>query len=230
MAEKKKKTTKKKPTKKTAKKKIVPKKVERYYDKPRRFWTEEDWKEWGEDFGKRWEEWGDDFGKRWEDRGRRFEIWWLRSFGLVGPLIGSIVGIVFLAIGMWLLNLANLILLSTFVTNITNFVLSNIHWFFAIFLFSNYSEYLEKRYPKPYWTIAPIMTSTKIIIGLWIFAALLNIINYSVNISILVTISSFIMTNLAAVFMVFLVLGYVMLIIGFSWFRNWWGSPPPPIC
>jgi len=148
--------------------------------------------------------------KQWE---REWEGWWFRTLGFIGPLIRSIFGIIFLVFGIWLLNWINIPMGSNFISRLTNFIFTNLHWFFAFFVFSNYTEYFSKRYKKSYWIISPLTTSIGIVIVLWICVWLLNIINASVGSSVIASVSNFLYSNLAGILFLFLILGYAFVII-----------------
>ena len=163
-----------------------------------------------EDLGKRFGMHIEHETKKWE---KEQDEWWFRTFGLIGPLIGSIFGIVFLAIGIWILNLINLPLGSGFVLEISNFLFTNIHWFFAAFLFFGYSNYLSRRLPKTYWVVSPIISSTGVVFAIWISSWLLNLINIYANSNIITGVSNFLYLNLWGIFVVFLVLGYAIIFI-----------------
>jgi len=190
--------------------------------------TEEEWRDWGEKFGKRMEKRGKEFGEEMEDLGerigKRFENrtkkldkecrdWWFFSFGFIGPLIGSIIGIIFLALGLWVLKFVNLPLNSTFITSLSDFIMTKMHWFFAFFLFFGYSDYFSKRYQKTFWIVSPIFNSIGIVIVIWVVTWLLNLINNFANSSVISFVSKFLYLNLSGIFFVFFVLGYAMVFI-----------------
>jgi hypothetical protein len=180
-------------------------------------WTEEEWRNWGENFGKfmgqRGKEFGEEIKSMAQDRKKEWKKaradWWFGTFGLVGPLIGSIIGIVFLGIGIWLLNFINLVLGSSLIGAVSNFLFLNLEWFFLIFIFSGYNDYFSKKFPESYWIVSPIMTSASIVIALWIFIWVLNIVNTVPKNTVIAAISTFLSTNLQALFVLFLVIGYV---------------------
>jgi len=208
------------------KRKIKPKKkrkVKRYAGK-----TEEEWRDWGEKFGKRMDKRGKEFAEEMEDFGKRFGIymeykgkkwerewktWWFKTFGFIGPLIGSIFGIICVAVGIFVLNLINLPLGSGFISQVSNFLFTNIHWFFAVFLFFGYSDYFSKRYRKNYWMVSPIISSIGIVIVVWISIWALNLINTYVNSTLITSLSNFLYVNLWGIFVVFLILGYAVVVI-----------------
>lgn len=190
----------------------------------RKYSDEEEWKDWGEKFGKRMEKRGKDFAEEMQDLGERFgrrmdrrdKEWkyrWFGVFGFIGPLIGSILGLVFLGILIWLLKFINLPLNSSFISSVSNFLFVNLHWFFAVFLFFGYSDYFSKRFHTTFWIVSPITTSIGTIIVIWISTWVLNLINASVQSSLIASVSNFLRANLLSLFIIFLVLGYVIVII-----------------
>jgi len=194
--------------------------------------TEEEWKGWGEKFGKRMEkrskdfgeeigQLGEKFGKHMDQRGKGYKNWWLSTFGFIGPLVVSIFGIVFLGVGIFALNLINLYLGSTLISAISNFLFTNLYIFFAIFIFSNYRDYFSKRYRETFWIVSPITISISVIIGLWIFGWIINLVNTVPQNQILASISNFLFTNLFPILAVFIVLGYVIVIIRKMIGRMW---------
>src|SRR3990170_7929589 len=156
------------------------KKIKRYYRK-----TEGEWEKWGENFGDYMRKRGKDFGEEVEDLAKRFKKragsrgkewekesgkWWFWTLGMIGPLIGSIAGIIFLSIGILLLNFINISLNSTFIYIISNFLLSNLHLFFALILFFGYTDYFSKTFSNIFWIISPLAATARIVFILWIAA------------------------------------------------------------
>jgi hypothetical protein len=193
--------------------------------------ADEEWKDWGEKFGKRMEKRGKDFGeeigqlgekfgRHMERRGKEYKSRWFRSFGVVGPLIGSIFGIIVLAVGIFVLNFVNLALGSAFISAISSFLFANIYLFFAIFLFGNYRDYFSRRYEN-FWVVSPITTGISIIIALWIFAWLINLVNTVPQTQVLTSVSSFLLSNLSSFLAIFIVLGYAIVIIKKMIGRMW---------
>lgn len=217
------KKTKRKPRRKVKRKRKVRRKVERYAGR-----TEEEWRDWGEKFGKRMDKVGREFGEEMEDLGERFgrhmerrskrwerrwKNWWFRTFDVIGPIIKSVFGIVFVVFGILMLNLINLPFGSDFIAAVSSFLFTNLHWFFAAFLIFGYSDYFSEKYPRTYWIISPIANSIGVIIVVWISIWMLNLINTSVGSSVIAAISNFLHANLLAIFVLSLMLGYVVVII-----------------
>lgn len=169
--------------------------------------TEQEWEEWGERFGRKWERKGRGWGEEWSAT-------WLYTLGLAGPLIGSIIGIFFLAVGVLLLNLVNLILWSPFITAVAGFLWSNIGIFFAIMLFLGYGKYLSRIHPFAAWFFAPIAGCIGITVFLWIGVFILGVINTHVNSAFISSVVLYVDQNLLGIFLVLLVFFYVFAISG----------------
>jgi hypothetical protein len=207
-------------------------KVKRYASK-----TEEEWRDWGEKFGKRMEKRGKEFGeeikdlgerigKRFEHRGKKWEKeckeWWFFSLGFIGPFIGSIFGIICLVIGIWVLNFFNVALQSNFISLLTNSVFQNIHWFFSAFLFFGYDDYFTKRYRQIYWIVKPVTGGIRILFVIWIAVWVLNTINISANSRLLAAVSNFLSINFWGIFVLVVLIGYVLMIIMKIFYNEWW--------
>lgn len=137
---------------------------------------------------------------------------WFRTFGMIGPLVGSIFSIIFLAFGLWVLNFINLSLGSIFISNISNFFFANLHWLFAAFLFFGYSNYFSMRFPKTYWLVSPIIGSLGAVFVLWISVSLLKIINVYASSNFITSLSSFVYGNLWGIFFALVVFGYAVIL------------------
>ena len=182
--------------------------------------TEKEWRDMGAELGKHldrrsrsfsegMERWGDDFGKRMEEHGKKIENWWIITFGFIGPLLGSIINIIFIAIAIVILNFINSFALNSFIFLLSNFFSMYIYWFFLASLFFGYCNYLSIKYQRRYWLISPIVNSLNIIFVIWIIASIFNIIGIYVNAAAITAFSGFVLVSLLALLSIFIVLGYV---------------------
>ena len=194
-------------------------KSKRQGDGDHRNLTDEEYRKWGEDFGRRMSEFGEEMGRFSEGMKRR--TWesehsakrhWIGIFGVAGPLIGSILGLIFLSIGILVLNFINVFLGSGFIASVSGFIYGNVGVFFMVFLFAGYNEYLSRRYWRGFWAISPLMAGIGVAISLWIMAWVVRLVNTVPNVAALSSISSFIFANLAAAFLLVVVLGYAFVI------------------
>jgi len=175
------------------------KKDEKYFGK-----TEREWKEWGEEFGEQMKK----LGKRFENKMERHKEWH-DTFGIIGPLFKSIFVILFLAIGIWILNSVNFYLKSVFVFMVSNFFYMNIQWFFLSSLFFGYADYYLRRNPKTSWTFAPLIGSLRATFVIWILVSLFSLIGFYNGSNVLTNFVNFINENLQIVFVLLLLMSYI---------------------
>jgi hypothetical protein len=195
--------------------------------KPRRkTYKEKDFDKWIEKRAKEFAEEIEEIGKRFEaeidKKARKHERkeWKFEPFGPLGPLFGSAAGIIFVAIGIWLLNLVNASLGSGFISTVSDFLFSNLHWFFIISLFFNYNDYLKK-FSKAYWAISPIMAGIGIVIVAWVLSWAFSVVSNYTDASIFPNLSTFLGENLWGIFVVVLILGYMAVFATKVFMRMW---------
>jgi hypothetical protein len=159
------------------------------------------------------EEWN---GKEWNGRHERhkkkFRGWMFRTFGLAGPLLGAIFGIIFVAIAIFLLKFFNVVVGSNFISAISNFLYTNIYLLFAIFLFKGYDNYFSRRFSKVYWIFSPIAIAVRIVIALWFIMWILTLVNVVPQNSVIASVANFLSANLFMIFIAFAVLGFAFII------------------
>jgi phage shock protein C len=161
-----------------------------------------------ERFGRRMER----HGKRWERRGE-WDSWFRRTFGVVGPLISSVFGVIIFALFAWIIGFVNNNLNIMLLANIQSFMNTNMGLFFLIFMFFSYTSYLCKVSPRAYRLISPITIAASITIALWMAAKAIDIANLSLRIPPLSVAAFFIESSLPWMLMFFLFLGYVTLAV-----------------
>jgi len=184
--------------------------------------TREEWRNWGEEFGKNisnfseeMEGLGKRFGRRMEKKrwDRECRYWWFSTFGFIGPLIGSIIGIIFLLFGIWMLNLINTPFGSGFISTISNFFFYNLHWFFGASVLFGYNDYLRKKFSRSYWLFSPIVGGIEALFVIWIIISILVIVGEFTGVLLFSMLSSFFYTSLLGIFMLFVLIGYIEEII-----------------
>ncbi|MFA5357845.1 MAG: hypothetical protein WC308_02885 [archaeon] len=172
---------------------------------------DKDWENWGRQFEERMERKSERFEEKMRHRfdrkkAKRFYLW--SPFGLLGPVIGSIIGIIVLVIGIFLLNFFNIFVGSTFISAFSSFLSGNIQWFFLISLFFGYGKYVSRLVYPIGWLLSPLLGSAGFTFALWIIAEILKATNVSAQISFIGSASNFIINNLLPIFLVLLVLSY----------------------
>lgn len=156
---------------------------------------------------------GERFGKHMEKRGIQAENWWHRTFGFAGPFLSSILSIILIAVMVWVLNMVNLPFGNVFINDVATFLIFNLPLLFAISLFYSYSSYIKKWFNRIYIPMSPVIVAIGATIGAWLLMWALILVNMSISVPFLTTISMFIQANFLGVFIVFLFLGYLGLII-----------------
>ncbi len=191
--------------------------------------TEEEWRDWGENFGKRMdrlgkkiekggkkfseeaEDFADKFERHMERKSKRWKHHEFWPFGFIGPLIRSVFGIIILMVLVLALNFVNLSLGNMFIVALSSFLLRNIQWFFAFSLFFNYSHYFSRLYHKTYQIVAPLVYSLNIVIALLIATWVIDLVNIFIKMNALTLASRIIYQNLIGIFVIFVLLGYGLL-------------------
>jgi phage shock protein PspC (stress-responsive transcriptional regulator) len=155
-------------------------------------------------------------GERLENKGKVCQSWFHSTFGVVGPLLSSVVGLVILTLVIWVLTVVNIPVGSGLLNNIQYFFLASMGLFFLIFLFFSYSSYFSKVSPKAYMPFSPIITAIGIIIGFWFAVNAIKIANLSMGITWLSNIANWIEDKLFWIFWVLLIMGYLFLLLKIS--------------
>ncbi|RLI98278.1 MAG: hypothetical protein DRO99_01105 [Candidatus Aenigmatarchaeota archaeon] len=207
---------KRKPAKKNATKKTKTSKASRKKPsrKPRKRARPKRWQDRTE---KEWEAWGKDLGKRIEKHGSRAERvakrWWYRTFGPIGPLLESIIGIFFMGLATLIMGWLNYVLLSVFVSKVVMFLQIHLGIFFLMMLLLNYSKYFRIAVPKTEWILRPVETAAGISVILWVISWAVVMSPTYPSISVIQALASHILTNVIGIFFALLVLAYFIALI-----------------
>jgi hypothetical protein len=152
-------------------------------------------------------------GKRLERRGKKWEkrakSWWYTTFGPVGPLIHSLVGIAVIGIVALLINLFNAVLVSTFVSGLALFMMDSIPIFLVIFLFFNYIKYFYYINPKSRPVLRPFEAAAGVTVMFWLFGWVLLLAHQSAEIGFFQRAANWIFPNLWNIFIIILVIAYL---------------------
>jgi phage shock protein C len=153
------------------------------------------------------------FGKRFGRKGGEWGTWFHRTFGLVGPVISSIFGLLIISLIIWLLNFMSLKAGVLMFSGIAAFLTLNIGWFFLIFLFFSYTSYLSWCCPRTYLLFSPILKGLGIIIALWVFARVLAITNLYLGIPVISTMVFYLEMLLMPIFWLIVFIGYIIVFV-----------------
>lgn len=151
----------------------------------------------------------DRIGKRIEERfenvGKGFDHWYDKKFGIIGPLIWSFLGIIILRIIIEALAISSI----TTLVHISDFLYENFILLFGIILISSYNTFFYRKYKEHYRWFSPVISTAVFIVGLWILANILIIIENPF----LFSIASFIETYLIAIFIIILIVSYAFIMV-----------------
>jgi hypothetical protein len=178
--------------------------------------TEKQWRDFGEEFGKRMDKVAVKFSERMERAGRKSKrrSWEQKEccYSMITPILGAVIQVFILAIGLWILKSINFLNISL-ISNFYWIIINNLHWFFAAFILFGYDDYARKT-QENYWTLAPLFNSFRVIFSLWIATLVIELINiYTFNTALNSLVGLF-YSNIARIFLMFLVLLYVAAFIG----------------
>lgn len=156
----------------------------------------------------------DKIGIKFEEKNiEKRDGWGFRVFGLVGPLLGSIVSTMFLVFFAWLISLIGVASGVGFFRTFSSLLSSNIYWFFVLFLFFGYNDYFSKRYRKTYWIVSPFISGASAVFVVWIAVWALNSINIYTNTVFVAFLSNFLYSNMMNIMFAFIILNYVLILI-----------------
>ncbi len=182
---------------------------------------------WGREFGDEMRDWGEDFGEsvRRDENGRCRNAWHWHHWtplGLAGPLIGSVIGLFFVALGLWLLNWLNGSIGSGFLTALIGFLARIFPWIAAAFLLFGYADYFFRHSRLLRFSLKPVVDALGFTAFVWLASDVLLLANAHAPNAILAGLAGFLHANLAAFFVLLLFLGYVLSFFrALFWWRHW---------
>jgi hypothetical protein len=143
-----------------------------------------------------------------------FGSWWFLPLGLLGPVLGSIIGIVLIIFGLWALKFINILFQSALIALFISSVSANLHYFFAFSLFAGFCEYFIRRSYFSYLILWPISTAASFAFSAWVLAWIFRAIGTFSNASMLYGVGAFLRLNLAGIFLAALALGFIFVGMG----------------
>jgi len=147
------------------------------------------------------------------------DSWFHRTFGVAGPFISSIFGILIFSLAIWVLSFMNSFIGSSLISGIHGFLLFNIGWFFLIFLFFSYTSYFSRVNRKAYLPFTPLVTAVGAVIVFWMVFNAINISNIFIGNQALQGISYQISANIFWIFCFFLLVGFAGLAAKIGYFQ-----------
>ena len=174
------------------------------------------WNEFVKRLGKKMKKCGNKLSKEEKKTNEKCNKKWhstYDTFGILGPLIKPIFGIICLLIIITVFNWINLSIGSNSLTQVMNFLMGVIPLLFIISLVIEYAKYILKTIKEIDWVISPLVHGVEITFGLWIIANIGLAINLLANIGTVISITNFIFSNLIPIFIIIAVIFYIAGII-----------------
>lgn len=163
-----------------------------------------------DDFGNEVDQIGKKIEDKFDQKTQKIDNWYDKTFGPIGPIISSIIGLIILIIVIKLLAFFSdgrgwMMALSEF---FENYLLV----FFVFFLFSNYTSYLTRKY-KSFRYASPFVAAIGFTIWFWVGIQVITIIGQGLEIEIITTIASIFELLLIPIALLILLGGYIGLMV-----------------
>jgi len=152
-------------------------------------------------------------GERAERRGKEWDTWFHRTFGVVGPFISAVFGIIIFALCVAALGLVSQQTGSIVLASIHGFLLGKEGLFFLIFLFFSYMSYLSRAASEAYVPFSPLVGSVGAVIAFWLVAQAMKVVNAPLGVDALGRVASWIDSHLLWILGLALFIGYLALLI-----------------
>jgi len=169
---------------------------------------EEKIEETAEEIGKKTEKIGKEIEKKVDHLGDHINQWYDNTFKITGPLIGAFIALIILRIIIYIIQASgdDIFIATALGEGLYEYLLI----IFISMLLTGYNTYFYRKYKHQYQWIYPLISSIGFIIGIWIAAQIMLIINQSNDTPILETIGTFINTYLIGIFILALIIGYAV--------------------
>ena len=161
-----------------------------------------------ETIGKKAEKIGKKIEKKADDVGNNINQWYNNTFKIAGPLIGTFIALIIIRIIIYIIQASgdDIYIATALGEGLYEYLLI----IFGSMLLSGYNSYLYSKYKHQYQWIYPLISAIGFIIGAWIAAQIMLVINQSDDTPILEAIGNFINTYLIGIFILALIIGYAV--------------------
>ena len=175
---------------------------------------EEKIEETAEYIGKRAEQFGKRIEKNADGVGYYINQWYDKTFKIVGPLFGAFIVLIILRIIVYVIQASgdDIFIVTAFSEGLLEYLLI----IFASMLLTGYNTYFNHKYKQQYQWIYPLISALGFIIGAWVSAKIMLIIDQNDNTPILAAIGNFIDAYLIVIFILALIIGYSAQIVSGS--------------
>lgn len=159
------------------------------------------------------EERGHHIERRIDRASKGFDSWYNRTFGIFGPLLSSLVGLIILRLIVEVFRIQGHIV--PVLVDVGNALYSYIVLIFVMMVLSSYTTYVSRRY-KPFRWVSPILTAIVVTTTLWVVEQIL-LVNHSYGEESIAEAASLIGKYLPTIFVFVVVIGYVVQVMRTTW-------------
>lgn len=156
---------------------------------------------------------GEGFGRRMEKRGEEWDSWFHRTFGIIGPVISSLFGLLVFGLLIWAFGFIGGVTGIGAFSDIGAFLLNYMGMFFLIFLFFSFTSYFSRASPGGYRPISPFAAAVGVAIALWVLSQTLVIANLSLAVPALSAAAFYLVRAIPWIFLLALAIGYIVLAV-----------------
>ncbi len=150
---------------------------------------------------------------RFDQAGKSLENWYDRSFGILGPLLASLLFLIIVRLVIELVRSSGTEILE--MDEITSVLLLYLLPLFCVTLLSNYTSYFARRSEK-FKVFSPLFHAIAFILVLWIVAQILHSLHDRLAVQDLAIAATSLQNALPGIFVFVLLLGYVFLALSMS--------------
>lgn len=180
----------------------------------------------GERFGREMSNLGETLDREFKDAGKRWEIWYDKTFGLVGPFVGALIAWGILILIILGIQAAKAPGGERAYPHLGDYLGGNVLLFFGLLILFNYVNYAHKKFRKQAVWVLPLTVTAGITIFSWLAAEALSALASDTGNQDIADAASAGQTFLPVIFVVILVLGYIVVFAGPRGFGK--GMPVPP--
>jgi len=151
---------------------------------------------------------------------KKLEYWWHDTFGVAGPLISSLIGLLSLIIAILLMDYFGTLLEFGFVSDIVIFLQENLTLFFGLMVFISYTTFYSRFNPGEFSWVLPVSSALSIMITVWVLVNVFTIVNIYWEVSFIDRLTNFFTEDiLLAIFAIIIVIGYLFMYANFFFIR-----------
>jgi hypothetical protein len=170
-------------------------------------------------FGQATQDLGKRVEKATEQVGSRFDNWYNRTFGIIGPIISSFIGLIIIRLVIEGLKLGSNA--TPVLVEISDILYNYLLMLFILMLLSSYTSYFSKKWNSFRW-FSPITSAIVFVFIFWLVMMIIAAISSSEGLTDLENAASIWsqQSNLIMIFVIILLFGYLVLLAMFAFEKD----------